>query len=118
MLEQRAPRTRSTPEPPGSAGDASPPRLADGIELLGEYRDSGFKEAPFLARRADGQVLQLPRLLYLLAANTDGRRNYAEIAESVTEAFGRGVSEDNVRVLLDSNLRPLGVLPPPDGSAR
>ena len=117
MLENRAPRTRSRPEPPGSAGDASPPRLADGIELLGEYRDSGFKEAPFLARRADGQVLQLPRLLYLVAENTDGRRNYAEIAESVTEAFGRGVSEDNVRVLVDSKLRPLGVLAAPDGSS-
>src|SRR5207244_9513083 len=86
-LENRAPRTRSKPEPPGSAGDASPPRLADGIELLGEYRDSGFKEAPFLARRADGQVLQLPRLLYLVAENTDGHRRYAEIAESVTEAL-------------------------------
>src|SRR5438132_6681957 len=117
MLENRAPRTRARPEPPGSAGDASPPRLADGIELLGEYRDSGFKEAPFLARRADGQVLQLPRLRCLLAAVTDGRLTYAEIAESVTEAFGLGVSEDNVRVLVDSKLRPLGLLAAPDGSS-
>jgi putative peptide zinc metalloprotease protein len=85
--------------------------------LLGEYRDSGFKEAPYLARRADGQVLQLPRLLYLVAENTDGRRSYAQIAEAVTEEFGRGVSEENVRVLADNKLRPLGVLAAPDGSS-
>ena len=85
--------------------------------MLGEYRDSGFKQAPYLARRADGQVLQLPRLLYLVAENADGRRNYEQIAQAVTQGFGRGVSEDNVRVLVDSKLRPLGVLAAPDGSS-
>src|SRR5437660_7002199 len=86
---------------------------AQGAEQTG----CGFDAAPFRARGADGQRLQPPRLLYLVAENTDGRRNYAEIAESVTEAFGRGVSEDNVRVLVDSKLRPLGVLAAPDGSS-
>ncbi|HET9848269.1 MAG TPA: hypothetical protein VFR68_06915 [Candidatus Dormibacteraeota bacterium] len=85
--------------------------------MLGEYRDSGFKEAPFLARRSDGQVLQLPRLLYLVAENSDGRRGYGQIAEAVSEKFGKGVSEDNVRLLVDSKLRPLGVLAAPDGSS-
>ncbi|TMD67670.1 MAG: hypothetical protein E6I84_03220 [Chloroflexi bacterium] len=93
------------------------PRLAEGMELLGEYKDSGFKEPPFLARRADGQVLQLPRLLYLVAANSDGRRSYGQIAEVVTEQFGRGVSADNVQTLADNKLRPLGVLAAPDGSS-
>jgi putative peptide zinc metalloprotease protein len=102
--------------PSSSSGDP-PPRLAEGIELLGEYKGSGFKETPYLARRADGQVLQLPRLLYLVAENTDGRRNYEQLAEAVTERFGRGVSEDNVRVLVDTKLRPLGVLAAPDGSS-
>src|SRR5438105_1268762 len=87
------------------------------MELLGEYKDSGFKEPPFLARRADGQVLQLPRLLYLVAANSDGRRSYGQIAEVVTEQFGRGVSADNVQTLADNKLRPLGVLAAPDGSS-
>src|SRR5438270_5098244 len=93
------------------------PRLAEGMELLGEYKDSGFKEPPFLARRADGQVLQLPRLLYLVAANSDGRRSYGQIAEVVTAQFGRGVSADNVQTLADNKLRPLGVLAAPDGSS-
>src|SRR5437879_7653902 len=105
------------PSQGGVTLESAAPRLAEGLELLGEYKDSGFKEAPFLARRADGQVLQLPRLLYLVAENTDGRRNYAQIAETVTEALGRGVSEDNVRMLVDRKLRPLGVLAAPDGSS-
>jgi putative peptide zinc metalloprotease protein len=102
---------------PSSSSGEQPPRLAEGIELLGEYKGSGFKETPYLARRADGQVLQLPRLLYLVAENTDGRRDYEQLAEAVTEEFGRGVSEDNVRVLVDTKLRPLGVLAAPDGSS-
>ncbi len=85
--------------------------------MLGEYKDSGFKEPPFLARRADGQVLQLPRLLYLVAASSDGSRNYGQIAEAVTEQFGRGVSEANVQTLVDGKLRPLGVLAARDGSS-
>ena len=85
--------------------------------MLGEYKDSGFKEPPFLARRADGQVLQLPRLLYLVAASSDGSRSYGQIAEAVTEQFGRGVSEANVQTLVDGKLRPLGVLAARDGSS-
>jgi putative peptide zinc metalloprotease protein len=49
--------------------------LADGVELIGEYEDSGFKEPPLLARRADGQMIQLTWLLYLVAAAADGRRS-------------------------------------------
>jgi putative peptide zinc metalloprotease protein len=103
--------------PPLSHADGRPPSLADGIELIGEYKGSGFKEAPYLARRSDGQVLQLPRLLYLVATKADGRRNYADIAQAVTDEFGRGVSEDNVQFLADSKLRPLGVLAARDGSS-
>jgi putative peptide zinc metalloprotease protein len=62
-------------------------------------------------------VLQLPRLLYLVAEKADGRRNYGQIAEAVTEEFGRGVSEDNIQQLVDTKLRPLGVLAQADGSS-
>jgi putative peptide zinc metalloprotease protein len=103
--------------PPLSHANGDAPKLADGIELIGEYKGSGFKEAPYLARRADGQVLQLPKLLYLVAQNTDGQRDFGAIAEAVTEEFGKGVSADNVRTLADSKLRPLGVLAAADGSS-
>ena len=63
---RREPRTAREPAP----------RLAEGIELIGEYEGSGFKEAPYIARRADGQVIQLTYLLHLVASAVDGRRGY------------------------------------------
>jgi putative peptide zinc metalloprotease protein len=86
------------------------------VELIGESAGSGYKEPPALARRGDGQVIQLTRLLYLVAKACDGQRDEAAIAEVVTEEFGRGVSADNVRTLVEDKLRPLGVLAAADGS--
>ena len=97
--------------------DGRPPKLADGIELIGEYEDSGYKEPPAIARRADGQVIQLPKLLYFVAESADGRRTYEQIAERVTEAAGQGVAADDIRYLVDEKLRPLGVLAQADGSS-
>ena len=70
-----------------------PLRLAEGIELVGEYKDSGFKTPPWIVRRADGQVVQLPRLLYLIAEQADGRRGNEEIGAHVSQAIRRGVRE-------------------------
>jgi putative peptide zinc metalloprotease protein len=86
------------------------PRLADGVELLGEFRDSGFKEPPSLVQREDGQVLQLPRLLYLVAESLDGRHTSAEIASRVSEATGRGLDADGVAFLVAERLAPLGLV--------
>ena len=106
------------PRPPTSAGDAAPeavtpgppPRLADGVELLGRYEGSGFKEPPFLARRADGQMIQLPRLLYLVAEAATGERDHAGIARDVGETIERGVTAADVSFLAQERLRPLGIL--------
>src|SRR5205814_8017418 len=92
------------------------PQLARGIDLIGKYEGSGFKEAPYIARRADGQVIQLAPLLYLIAELADGVRTNEEIAGAVSEAIQRGVSADNVRQLAEKRLRPLGVIAPADGS--
>ena len=43
-------------------------------------RGSGYRTPPALVRRADGQIIQLTRLLYLVLAAVDGRRTHAEIA--------------------------------------
>ncbi|HEX2048673.1 MAG TPA: hypothetical protein VHF27_12975 [Acidimicrobiales bacterium] len=101
----------------GPSARVLPPRLADGVELIGESAGSGFKEPPALARRGDGQVIQLTRLLYLVAQECDGDRDEAAIAEAVSEKFGRRVSADNVRTLVDEKLRPLGVLAAADGTS-
>src|SRR3954469_14838502 len=102
--------------PPSAGGAAEKPRLAKGIDLIGKYEGSGFKEAPYIARRADGQVVQLAPLLYLIAEAADGVRTNEEIAAAVSEAIKRGVSADNVRQLIDERLRPLGVIAGADGS--
>jgi putative peptide zinc metalloprotease protein len=86
------------------------PRPAAGVELVGEYKDSGFREPPFIARRPDGQVLQLPRLLYLVAAHCDGRRDARQIARVVGAELGRRVSARDVAFLVETKLRPAGLL--------
>ena len=88
----------------------APPRLAAGVELIGEYPDSGFLEAPYLLKRGDGQVVQISRLLYLVAEAADGTRGLEEIAEQVSRAYGRGVSAANVRFLIDERLAPAAIV--------
>src|ERR671913_11613 len=76
-------------------------RRADGIELIGEFEDSGFRHPPLLARRADGQVVQLTELLYAVAEASDGRRDVHAVATAVSEHVGKTVSADNVRYVAD-----------------
>ena len=120
LVRQRAPHGhRDWPcrRAPARAPRTLPPRLADGVELLGEFEDSGFENPPHLARRADGQVIQLTELLHLVAEAADGERDEAQIADVVSEGFGRRVSADNIRFLVEKKLRPLGVLAAADGSS-
>jgi len=85
------------------------PTIVDGVELIGEYRDSGFVETPYLARRSDGQVIQLSKLLYAVAEEIDGRRDVGTIAGEVSRSEDRNISPDNVSFLISSKLVPLGV---------
>src|SRR5918912_1940542 len=64
------------------------PSLSPGTELIGEYQGSGFKEPVFLVRRGDGQMIQLSRLLYLVATETDGHKDLGQIAQRVSTEFG------------------------------
>ncbi|WP_276026866.1 hypothetical protein [Mycolicibacterium litorale] len=89
---------------------------ADGVELIGEMAGSGYRVPPSLARRADGQTVQLTPLLYAVLHAVDGRRTAAEVAEEVSAATGRTVSADNIGHLVDKQLRPLGLMVRPDGS--
>ncbi|MGX9791857.1 hypothetical protein [Mycobacterium sp. MMS18-G62] len=88
---------------------------ADGVELIGEMAGSGYRTPPSLVRRADGQTIQLTPLLYAVLSEIDGSRSAAEVAAAVSESTGRDVSEDNVRHLVDKQLRPLGLLVRADG---
>jgi putative peptide zinc metalloprotease protein len=92
------------------------PVRAGGVELLGEHPGSGYRQPQALVRRADGQTIQLTRLLYLILEAADGQRDHAQIAEVVGAEIGRLVSADDVRLLIESKLRPLGVLRTADGT--
>lgn len=81
------------------------PRLAQGTELMGE-------EPAYLIRRGDTQVVQLSHLLYLVAAEADGHKDFEQIASRVSARFGRTVTGDNVRFLVEKKLRPMGVVAP------
>jgi putative peptide zinc metalloprotease protein len=97
-------------EAPVTVNTAYPPRLADGIELLGELKDSGFAEPQSLIRRADGQVIQLSRLLYMVSCLLDGTRGADDIAAVVSADLGRIVTADQVRYLVTAKLAPLGIV--------
>ncbi|MFI9721107.1 hypothetical protein ACIHFE_15875 [Streptomyces sp. NPDC052396] len=88
------------------------PRLAAGLRLHGEYQGSGFTTPKYLARRADGQVVQLSRLLHLVVTAVDGRRDMREIARVVSAGYGREVSPENIAYLVEHKLDPLGVTVP------
>ncbi len=101
---------RPVAEPRTHNPNPSIPQPVEGIDLIGEYKGSGFMETPYLVRRLDGQFVHLSRLLYLVVEAADGRRDFGQIAERVSQKFGRRVTADNVRFLVEQKLRPLGVL--------
>ena len=111
-----------TREPPGGASAAAPItdgggglRRADGVQLIGEMDGSGYRVPPKLVRRGDGQTVQLTPLLYALLESIDGDRDADQVAAVVSDQTGKPVSADNVRTLVDDQLRPLGLLTRPDG---
>ena len=107
-----------TAAPPSSVAvnQRQVPVRAAGIQLIGEAKGSGYKEAPSLVRRSDGQTIQLTRLLYLVLEAIDGRRDPDEIAAHASNSSGRLVSAENVHTLITSQLLPLGLLRLADGS--
>ena len=75
---------------------------------------SGYRQPPALARRSDGQTIQLTPMLYLLLEALDGRRDHDELAAVVSSGTGRNVSASNVATLVDK-LRDMGLATTADG---
>ncbi len=97
-------------------GDDQVPLPAEGVTLIGDMVGSGYRVPPALARRSDGQTVQLTPMLYAVLSAVDGTRDVAGIATAVSQATGRGVSTDNVHTFLDDTLRPAGLVATADGS--
>ncbi|WP_347353171.1 AAA family ATPase [Intrasporangium sp.] len=83
---------------------------AAGLDLLGEVQDSGLAQPTYLARRADGQVVQLSELLHLVLAELDPVRSPAAVASAVSDVFGRRLTTEGLAHLLHTRLVPLGLV--------
>jgi putative peptide zinc metalloprotease protein len=101
---------------PGLRADGRPPRLASGLELLGEYQGSGVEQRMFLVRRADGQVVQMTQLVYAITSAIDGRKDAGKIADAVSTQLGRRLEADDVDYLIERKLEPAGIIAS-DGAA-
>ena len=98
-------------------GVIGPLRPAAGLSLLGEYQGGELAEPRFMVRRSDGQIIQLPRLLYLVAVaitevavQGNGTAAADVVAEQVSPEFGQEVTAANVRYMVATKLAPLGVV--------
>ncbi|MDQ4489103.1 hypothetical protein RBS60_02685 [Sinomonas sp. ASV486] len=83
---------------------------AEGIELLGPVKGSGLNHSTYLVRRSDGQVVQISELLQLIVAKAKRPLDSVELAKRVSEAFGRELDADGLRLLAEGKLEPLGLL--------
>src|SRR6476620_2883780 len=92
------------------------PARTTAIELPGALTGSGYRNPPSLVRCPDGQTVQLTPLLYLVLEAIDGERTYADVAETVSRAYGRRLAPDDVRHLTETQLHPLGLVRGPDGA--
>lgn len=116
------PRTEPIPvgsaAPPGASADPGGDVLAraDGVELLGEIPGSGYRRAPALVRRSDGQVITLTPLLHQAMVAIDGPVTVEQVADRMTTSSGRLVRPEDVAQLVATTLRPLGLLRLADGS--
>ena len=95
---------------PSRDGAAGYWKLADGVELLGEFDGPAFEQRPGLVRRKDGQVIQISPLLYAIAESLDGEANAALVAQLVSTRVGRELSSENVDYLVAHRLGPLGLV--------
>jgi putative peptide zinc metalloprotease protein len=85
------------------------PRLAEGVRLLGEYQGSGYTDPKYLIARRDDQVIQVSRLLYLVAAHLDGRTPAEAVAAEVSQEYGKTLSLEGLDFLVSEKLAPLGI---------
>ena len=123
MLGRDAAQAASRPNRPlepeaiaGPVDDGGVPVRAEGVELIGRFEQSGHRVAPSLVRRADGQMVQLTPVLFAVLSETDGYRGYDEIAAAVGTRIGKLITPEDLGFLVESRLRPLGLLRDHDGS--
>ncbi|HEY1489355.1 MAG TPA: hypothetical protein VGF84_24835, partial [Micromonosporaceae bacterium] len=87
------PASPAQPDQPALDVPAHPGR-ADGVELLGPVKGSGYRSGAGLVRRADGQMVQLGPLMYAVLEAADGHRDASQIAGEVSAELHRQLNAD------------------------
>lgn len=97
--------------PSTEAAERGPLRAtrASGVRSLGAYEGSGFREDHYLVKRADGQVVHLSRLLYLVLHELDGGRDTSDVAARVSTQLDRQLTAEGATYLLERKLIPAGL---------
>ncbi|MFL5777355.1 MAG: hypothetical protein ACJ761_00300 [Chloroflexota bacterium] len=113
--EGRAPAEAASASAPRDRA-AHRPKLAAGVELVGEMVESAFSKPPWLISR-NGRFIQVSRLLYAVAERCDGEHGYDEIARLVSEDIKRWVGPEDVAIIV-ANLIRSGLVEPPAGVAQ
>ncbi|MEU7134153.1 hypothetical protein [Streptomyces sp. NPDC046261] len=106
------------------AGRTDEPALVAGMELVGTFEGSGYREPPHLVCRPDGQMVRLPPLLYQVVRALDGRSRehparepvMARVSAELSRETGRQFTTEHVAFLIDKKLAPLGLTTHSDGS--
>ncbi|WP_433477560.1 hypothetical protein ACQPZP_11165 [Spirillospora sp. CA-142024] len=103
------------------------PSLVEGAELVGEFKNSGYREPPQLVCLPNRQLVRLPPLLFLvvrtlhehrdLTATQDTVTALDTVADAVSQEAGARLSAEQIVYLVDRKLAPLGVTTYSDGSA-
>jgi putative peptide zinc metalloprotease protein len=102
-------------ERPDAACPPGWPRLLDGTELLGPVAGSGLREPPYLVRRSDGQIVQLSRLLYVIASCMDGG-DLAAIAAAASARLNRRIAPELIAHVAEQKFATVGLVAHRDGS--
>ncbi|HEU4515338.1 MAG TPA: MinD/ParA family protein [Nocardioidaceae bacterium] len=84
-------------------------RLPTGLRMMGEVRGSGLRRPSYLLRRADGQVVQVSELLYLVVAALHRRDTVEQVLDEVSSAYGRRLTPAGLAHLVERRLMPIGL---------
>lgn len=93
-------------------------RRSEGLELLGEFAGSGYRDPRYLVMRRDGQAAHLTKLLYFTLEALDGTRSDDEASAYVSSRIERELSTDGLAYLAETKLEPLGLLEVHDAAGR
>ncbi|MCL1869312.1 MAG: MinD/ParA family protein [Promicromonosporaceae bacterium] len=80
-----------------------------GTALLGQVAGSGLTSPAYLVRRPDGQVVQVSALVNTVLSRLDPQRTPAQVADAVSQSFGRTLTVEGLDLLVSSKLGPVGL---------